>query len=334
MNNLRESTAGDRDRQGILFLRSNELAEAISVADVVDAVERAYRLCGRGELSQAPRVAVRHAGEHTFLQVMPAVGSGLAATHIYTGGNRGAPVVQKVTLVFGTDDGGLRAIIESEWLSWARTGSTGAVATRHLATAEASRLGIVGSGRQARAQAVAIAATRPLSGCLVYSPDRDHREAFARELANETGLVVEARASADEVVAASDIVSTATTSRSPVFSFDSVRPGLHINAIGAHYPDRREIDEATVSRSRVFVDDLDRSRGEDGELRLATREGELPGVDAIGLADVVAGVSPGRSNGDDVTLFLSGGLASEYLTVASLAIERAEALGLGTRIGL
>jgi ornithine cyclodeaminase/alanine dehydrogenase-like protein (mu-crystallin family) len=323
--------------RGVLILRSDELREAVPLAVMVDAVESAYRLAGEGHLAQRPRLQVRADGERTFLHLMGAVSAtaGVAAAHVYTGGNRGAGVPQKVTLVFDTSDGGLRAIIESSWLSWARTGATGAVATRHLARHDAAVLGLIGAGKQAAAQLQAIAATRRLEGVYVYSRSPESRAAFAAEMAARTGLPVEALASSDDVVARAGIVSTATTSSEPVFPGTAVGPGLHVNAIGAHYPERRELDGATIARALVFVDDPDRSAEEDGELRLALLEGALPpGHVTTTLADVVAGRAAGRRGPEDVTVFLSGGLGSEYLAVAAAAVEHATRLGLGTRVDL
>lgn len=321
----------------VLVLRSDELAEAIPLSHVIDAVERAYRLDGEGRLAQRPRVPVRQAGVRTFLHTMPAMSAAAdaAGVHVYTGGNRGAHVPQKVTLVFRTEDGSLRAIIESSWLSWARTGATGAVATRHLARADADVLGIIGAGRQAAAQLQAIAASRPIRRVLVFSRTAEHRTAFARDMAHRTGLDIEALASADEVVERSDIVSTTTTAHEPVFRGSAARPGLHVNAIGAHYPDRRELDGPTMARARLFADDAERSRIEDGEVLLALDEGSLEaGAEVTPLGAVVAGTAPGRTTPEEISVFLSGGLAGEYLTAAAAVADEAEALGLGTSVRL
>jgi ornithine cyclodeaminase/alanine dehydrogenase len=229
----------------------------------------------------------------------------------------------------------VRAIIESNWLSWARTGATGAVAARRLARPDARILGLIGAGRQARAALELMAAARPLDAVYVFSRDPGHRRDFAAAMRASTGLPVDALDSADEVVGRSDIVVTTTTAHAPVFTAAALHPGLHINAIGAHYPDRREIDGPTVARSRLFADDPARSRLEDGEVALAVEEGQLrPDPPLVGLAEVVSGTDPGRRSDEEVTLFLSGGSAGEYLAVAAAAVDGAERLGLGTRIEL
>ena len=137
-------------------------------------------------------------------------------------------------------------------------------------------LGVIGAGKQAAAQVQAIAATRHLDGVYVFSRSAQGRTAFAEEMTARTGTRVEALASAADVVARSDIVSTATTSGDPVIPDAAVRPGLHVNAIGAHYPDRRELEGATIARARVFVDDPDRSAEEDGELQARPGRGGHP----------------------------------------------------------
>src|SRR5262249_31855649 len=160
-----------------------------------------------------------------------------------------------------------------------------------------------GSGRQARAQAIAIAASRPLRRVLVHSPNPEHRESFARDIGDQIGAPVEPLAAANARGSAADIVSTATPAIEPGLAAGAVRPGLHVNAIGAHYPDRRELDGAVIARARLFADDLARSRLEDGELQLAIAEGsaaEAPHVES--LAAVAAGRATGRRESDEVTV--------------------------------
>src|SRR5262249_36220569 len=184
----------------------------------------------------------------------------------------------------------------------------------------------------ARAQAVAIAASRRLTRIRVHSPDAEHRARFADEIAERTGVPGTMLESADALLEASGIVSTATTANQPVFQADAIPVGLHVNAIGAHYPERRELDTATIARARLFVDDLARSELEDGEVRLAIRDGvSADSLQLESLADVAAGTAQGRRDDSELTVFLSGGLASEYLLAAAAVVEHAEQLGLGTR---
>jgi alanine dehydrogenase len=329
--------AGRKPAQEVLLLGSAELAEAITLGDVVDAVERGYRAAGEDRATESPRVKLAHPLSHTFLNTMPAMSedAGAAGVHIYTGGNRGLPLLQKITLLFSMQTGALEAVIESDWLSWARTGATSAVSSRHLARPDATALGIIGTGKQAQSQLLAIAASRPFTTITCYSRDAARCRAFAREMSERVGREVVALDSAEDVVERSDIVCTATTSSQPVFDGAAIHPGLHVNAIGAHRPNGRELDARTMLASRLFADDLARCAQEDGAFLLlpeADRDACL--ARTTSLSAVVAGTAPGRRSADEITAFHSGGLSSEYLWTAVAILDQARAKGLGTRVSL
>ncbi|MDR3032459.1 MAG: hypothetical protein LBV78_05020, partial [Kitasatospora sp.] len=256
-------TTGPRVRPaaGVRILTSEVLAQAVPMADVVEMVDRGYRERADGALLEVPRAQLRADGFRTFFNVAPALAPALgwACVFAYTGGNRGRPVPQKIALVFSADDGGLRGLIECDWLSWARTGATGAVATRYLANPGPVTLGIFGSGRQARAQVAAISVTRELRKLVVYSRDAARRADFAAEVSRSLGVEVDSADRPEDVLEAADVISTATNSPTPVFDGAGLREGTHVNAIGQHYPDRRELDDPAITHSAVFVDNRQRA---------------------------------------------------------------------------
>ncbi len=150
-----------------------------------------------------------------------------------------------------------------------------------------------------------------------------------------TGVEVVPLNRPEAVVERSDIVSTATTSTVPVFDAGGLHPGLHINAIGAHRPSARELDAPTILASRLFADDLVRSRQEDGEILLLPPDDQLAALErSVALGDVVAGHVAGRASDAEITAFLSGGLSSEYLWTAVEILRQARDLGLGTLVSL
>lgn len=320
----------------IRVVTSGELRPYLEFAAVIGSVEAAYRAVAEGRLTSARRAHLIAPGTHTFLSVTPAVSADLGITvFAYTGGNRGARVPQKLAIVFSPEDGGVRCLIESDLLSWMRTGATSGVATRYLAREDAQVLGIFGAGKQARAQLLAVSAVRPINEALVYSPNPTSREAFATEMTEQAGFVVEAVSDPRAILAEAHIVCTATTSAVPVFDGALVRPGTHINAIGQHYPDRRELDTKTMLSSRLFADDVDTAFIDYGEIVIPIAEG-LMDSDALltGLDGVVAGTVAGRSNEREITVMLSGGVAAEYLAAANVACAIAEQRGLGREIDL
>jgi alanine dehydrogenase len=319
----------------VRVLTSRDLEGNVSFLEIVDAVEAGYRATGEGRLVARPRNYLTAPGLHTTLSVSPAVSPELGVgVFAYTGGNKGKGLPQKLAVLFDPADGGLACLIESDWLSWARTGASSAVATRHLARPEASVVGIVGAGKQARSQLLAIAASRPIERAIVYSLREEQRERYAEEMTSACGFPVTAVDDVRDVLIA-DIICTATTSREPVFDGGALRPGTHVNAIGQHYPDRRELDTEAIRRSHVVVDEIESAFIDYGELRIPLERGEITPDHVQGsLAEVVAGTRPGRASPDAVTVFLSGGIAGEYLAAASAVWQIAQARGLGVEIDI
>lgn len=317
------------------LLTSRDLMGRFAMVDVIRMVETTYREEGCGLVASSPRDQLRSDDTHTFFNVLPALmpGLGIVGLNAYTGGNRGLPLVQKVILLFSTTNGQLLSVMEADWISWMRTGASSGVATKYLAQAGARCAGIFGAGKQARSQLMAVTAVCPLERALVYSPTPARRERYAAEMSHRLAIDVQPVETPDTILEVAGVICTATTSRTPVFDGRRVRPGTHINAIGQHYPDRREVDAALVARSRVVVDDRARALKEDGELLIPLREGTINEVHIHAtLGEIVAGVKPGRTTDDEITLFTSGGIASEVLAVAAGVYRVAVEEGLGTEI--
>lgn len=317
----------------VRVLTSRDLEGNVSFLEIVDAVEAGYRATGSGGLVGRPRSYLTAPGTHTTLSVSPAASAELGVgVFAYTGGNKGKGLPQKLAVLFDPADGGLACLIESDWLSWARTGASSAVATRHMARPDATVVGIVGAGKQARSQLLAIAAARPIERALVFSPREERRRGYATEMTAACGFPVVAVDDVAEILAA-DIICTATTSREPVFDGRALRPGTHVNAIGQHYSDRRELDSEAIRRSHVVVDEIESAFTDYGELCIPLKLGEIVPEHVQGsLAEVVAGTRPGRPSPDAITVFLSGGIAGEYLAAASAVWRIAQARGLGVEI--
>jgi alanine dehydrogenase len=304
------------------------------MADVVDDVALAYRQLGEGTATDVPRENVRVAGLDGSFKSLPAASETAGAGgFFYTGGFPGDAATM-ATLVYDPDDGGLAAVIESDRLSWLRTGATSAVATDHCARADAATLGLIGSGTYAESQLLGVAHVRDLDRVRVFSPTKTSRESFAERLAPHVEAAIEPVDTAESAVADADVVCTATTADAPVFDGEDLAPGTHVNAIGTHYPEQREVDSRTVERARVVADTLDRARKEEGELLLPVAEGALSWDDVVELGAVVAGAEPGRTDEREITLFTSGGIGAEYLTVAYGVYERALAADAGTEVDL
>jgi ornithine cyclodeaminase/alanine dehydrogenase-like protein (mu-crystallin family) len=209
------------------------------------------------------------------------------------------------------------------------------VATSVLARPESRVLAILGSGTQARAHLRALTLAGQFAEVRVYSPTEAHARALI-DAAPDDGPELRVARSAREAVDDADVVVTATSSREPVLSRAWLKPGAHVNAVGASSPAARELDTATVAASALFCDSRESLRNEAGEFQLAIREGLIAGEEHVRaeLGEVLAGMAPGRRDGGELTVFRSLGLAIEDLAAAQSAVAEARARGLGTEVEL
>lgn len=204
-----------------------------------------------------------------------------------------------------------------------------------MARADASTLGLVGSGKQAWAHLQAVRSVRPIDAAVIWSRD----PARAGELAlrcRDAGVPARVASSPRAVVEASDIVCTLTPAVDPVLQGAWLRPGQHLNVVGAPpRPDHREIDVETLRRARIVVDDRQVALAESGAVRAALAAGALDEKDLdADLGEVIAGKVVGRSDQDQITLYNSVGVGIQDVAVARLVIDEARRLGLGTEIDL
>jgi ornithine cyclodeaminase/alanine dehydrogenase len=210
-----------------------------------------------------------------------------------------------------------------------RTGAAAAVATKHLARRNASTLGLIGCGAQARSVLRCHAALKPWAAILLTDVRKELAGALAGEFPDLPCRVVELAVSST-----ADVVCTMTPSRTPLVRADRARPGCHINALGADAPGKQELDAEILSRARVFLDDDEQAR-ESGEVNVPLHDGRLaPNAIAGTLGEVIAGSLTGRVHDADITVFDSTGLAVQDLAVARLVYERAVAQRVGEPVAL
>lgn len=295
----------------MLFLDEADVRRLLTLEELIPAMASALAELSAGRVVQPPRSVVPVADRAGFLFVMPAYAGALGAklVSLYPD-NRGIPTHHAMILLFEPATGEPAAVMDGRLITELRTAAVSAVATRHLARPDASVLAILGSGVQARSHLEALRLVRDLREVRVWSPRR------ARAFAEEHGVL--AAASAREAVEGADVVLTATSSREPVLEGAWLKPGAHLNAVGAPRPDWRELDDEVLRRSRIYVDSAEACRRESGDVIAA-------GADRIAaeLGEVVAGVRPGRRSAGEITLFKSVGLAVEDVVAAGIVYRRA-----------
>jgi len=248
--------------------------------------------------------------------------------------DRGLPFIQGLMVMLDARTGRPTGFLEGTALTAIRTGAASGLATSLLAKADASRVGIIGSGTQARTQLEAVCCVRTIEQVAVYSPGG--AQSFAEEMQGVGNVpdTIHVVSSAAEVVRDSDIVCTATTASTPVLSSDDVRPGTHINAMGSYTASMQELDPYLLPRARLVVDQVRAALEEAGEVIAAVREGLIHQDELVELGAIVDGVRPGRQGRDEITVFKSVGLATQDLCAAARALQRAEAEDLGVVVKL
>lgn len=298
------------------------------------AVEAAFRELREPTAHQPVRTAVDAPSVPGLTLLKPAAVSGaygMKVASLFPGNAaRGLDLVQGFVALLDAETGVLEAVLDGASVTELRTAATSALATDLLARKDASRLGLVGSGVQARSHLLALREVRPLEQVLVWSPEgAPEMAAWARSHEVEVSVA----GSAEEVVRGSDVVCTVTTSPTPVLLGAWLEPGTHVNAVGAFRPRERELDGAAIARATVVVDMRESAAAEAGALLLAEEEGLIKADHvAAELTDVLLGRHPGRISDEEITVFSSTGLAVQDVAAARAVVEAARAVGAGAEV--
>jgi alanine dehydrogenase len=314
-----------------LLLSEADVKSLLTMPLAIEEVENSFRRLADGGALLHSRERL-HLPSKSYLHYMAAADgvSGYMGLKIYTSSGKG---LRFLVTLFSVESGDLVALIEADFLGQMRTGAASGVATRYLARENARTLAIIGSGLQARTQLLAIAQVRKLEEIRVFGRDAGRREKFAREMSDLLKVPVVAATSAQDAVRDADIVVTSTTSTAPVVEGQWLKPGVHINAIGANFPQKRELDAWAVERCNVIaVDSRAQSKLEAGDLIYAYGEDAARWTAVRELAEIVARKVGGRTSANEITLFKSNGIATEDVVVAGRIFEMARDRGVGREV--
>jgi ornithine cyclodeaminase/alanine dehydrogenase-like protein (mu-crystallin family) len=316
----------------MLLLSEAEVVRLLPMAEAIGQMRRAFEALARGEAqNQTRRRMVLPTG--AVLHSMAGAWGGYFGAKLYSTHPRSG--AHFLFLLYRAQDGQPLALMEANHLGQIRTGATSGLATDLLAAREASSLGMIGSGFQARTQLEAIAAVRRLRRVRVWSPTQAHRERFAEEYRGKLEADVRAAASAREAVEGAEIVVTATSAREPVLEADWVASGAHINAIGSNHARRRELPAQLVRRAGlIVVDSIEQARIESGDLLLALEDADWQSSRLVELKDIAGGQVSAERRPGSFTLFKSHGLGLEDVAAAAYVYERALKEGCGRELRL
>jgi ornithine cyclodeaminase len=325
------------------ILNAAEVRQALPMSAVIEAMKAAFNQFSAGQADVPLRSRILLPQQNGVALFMPAYlpqSDDLAVKVVTVFPNniqQGQPIIYATVLVLDTVTGRPLAMLEGSALTAIRTGAGAGAATDLLARPDAETATIIGSGVQARTQLEAVCTVRPIRTVWLYSPNEQHAQAFAAEMAGQGPIPTDIRpvSTVNEAVEAADIICTATTSSNPVFDGRALKPGTHINAVGSYMPHMQEVDITTIRRALVVVDSRESVMAEAGDLIAPLQAGEITESHIHAeLGEIVAGTKDGRTSPDQITYFKSCGLAVQDAAAARVALQNALRLNLGTVVSL
>jgi len=295
-----------------IFLDEKQVKKHLRMADLIPAMEKALADFSAGKVTQPVRQVIPVDPPGGFYGIMPALtpeGLGQKIVTFYPpNADKGIPTHMALIVLNDPQTGAPLAVLDGRLITEMRTAAVSAAATKLLAPKDATVLAILGSGVQARSHLEALQLVRNFQEIRVWSQTKAHADAFAKEVGAKV-------MSAEEAVRGADVVVTVTSSKTPVVKGAWLKPGCHINAVGACRHDWRELDDDAMQNSVVFVDSREAAMKESGDVILS-------GVKIYAeLGEAFAQKTPNRAN--ETTIFKSLGMAVEDVTSALLVYREA-----------
>lgn len=323
----------------MLVLGKSDLERLLTPAATLEALKHAFAQYASGLCRVPPRVVLATEPDGLFLVMPSSLGRTALGTKVVSvfGSNRerGLPTISSAYVLVDPETGQPMALLDGAFLTGIRTGATSALAATYLARPQSKVVACFGAGVQAGHQLRCLASVFRLERVLVVGRTRENTERFAQAMAKELGVPVSTASTLTEAVGQADLVTCATTSSVPVFAGRDLRPGTHVDAVGAFRPETREVDTETVVRARVVVDSYAGAWEEAGDLLIPLQEGAISRSTVHAeLAELVTGRKPGRADPEEITLFKSVGFALEDAAAARLAYDLARAARAGTEVDL
>jgi alanine dehydrogenase len=327
----------------MLVLTRSQVRELVPMPDAIELMKTAFAELSAGRTVSPLRTVIpipEIEGDALFMPAyVPAMDAlGLKSVSVFRRNpDRGLPVIHAIVGLVDPGTGQPLAIMDGTYLTALRTGAVSGAAADLLARPDSRVLVAIGAGAQGVTQIAAVCAVRAIERVIAVDVNEPALERL-RELLRSDWPDIEPLLETTTDAAAvreADTVCTATTSHTPVFRDEHIRPGTHISAVGAYTPEMQELPAGTVARATVVVDAVDAALAEAGDLIIPLRDGLVsPEHFARELGMVASGAASGRVSPDEITLFKSVGNAVQDVVVAKRAVDRARERGIGTEIDL
>jgi alanine dehydrogenase len=276
-----------------------------------------------------PNRTIHHLDDERLLGLMPAwrLNGDICvkiAVVVSDNATRDLPVVQALVVVFHRETGQPIAVLDGTEVTLRRTAATSSLAASFLARADASRYGLLGCGALALPMVEAMTSVRPIREVRIWGRSFEKAQAAAlRIAASVPNISIEPVETAQAAASGGDILSTITSASEPILRGEWIRHGTHVDIVGSHSPDKREVDDAGVRDARIFVDFRESALVEAGDILIPLRSGAITPEHLIGdLRDLLIGEVPGRRTEKEITMFKSVGNGLEDLIAAETALHR------------
>lgn len=325
----------------MLLLTREDVMQVLDMSDCIEAVEKAFAELASGTAVLPLRIAITPPdGISLYMPAYLKEAGALACKVVTVYKNNPAkhnmPTTIGKVLVQDPKTGDVICIMDGGYLTAIRTGAVSGVATKYLARKDkGQKVGIFGAGVQGKAQLWAMAVTRDITKAYVYDSIEAAIPKFIEEMSTRLGLEVVKATSPEQILEEADIICTTTTSPTPLFDGSKVREGTHINGIGSHTPNARELDTAIIKRAKVVADSYEACLKEAGDIIIPINEGAIDKSHMYAeLGEVVTGKKPARVNDKEITLFKSNGLAIQDVATAKLVYDKAVQAKIGAEVVL
>lgn len=309
----------------IRIIEEAALRAAITPERAVSAIREAFRADGEGRTRipavinlEIPAVRGEFHVKTAYIEGVPHVAVKVASG-FYDNPARGLPSGSGLMALFDATTGLPAALLlDNGFLTDIRTGAAGAVAADHLARRTVTTVGVIGSGVQARHQIHCLAQVRNFSRLVAWSPTRVRLDTYAEEM-TAAGYDVRTAQSAEEVCVTADLLITATPSREPLVRGEWLRPGMHVTAVGSDSPGKQELEAGCLRRADLVAPDRYAQCAAFGELKHALDAHVIDPALVHQLGAIVAGLQPGRTSDDQITIADLTGVGFQDTAIASAA---------------
>lgn len=325
----------------VLMLSRSDIKNLITMPEAIEALRAAHAEFSRGEANMPVRSVITIPANDGWYGIMPAYlpssrALGLKSVTVYKQNpSRGIPATLGLTLLLDPETGVPISVMDAGYLTGVRTAAASGVATDLLARKDARELAVLGPGVQGRHHTLAMTSVRPIERVRVYDRSRENAEKFREEMQAQVKAQIEVAASEEEAVRGADVIVLTTTSPTPVIQLPWLKPGVHINGVGAHAPAVREIPSDVIAAARVVVDSREAGLKEAGDLIMAIAEGKVTAEHfADELGEVADGTKPARTSPEQITIYKSVGIAIQDMAVAAMVYRKALANKAGTEVDL